>query len=153
MQKPRPQNYIFLDFDGVLHVEGSTLFYRLPLFEQALRRLEFTEVVISSTWRLSHGLDELRSYFSSDLRHRVAGVTPCLSNGLERGGRQDEIRRFIAAQGAESALVRWVALDDMEELFDPFCQQLIHVNSTTGLAKKDVARLIEMLEGNRRSGS
>ena len=70
---------LFLDFDGVLHPEfchESRHFSCLPFFEQVLRATADIDVVVSSTWRQQYSLDELRSRFSTDVAHRVIGVTP-----------------------------------------------------------------------------
>jgi len=53
---------IFLDFDGVLHPDGVGLFSRLPLLESFLSRMPEAEIVVSSTWREDHTLDELRQF-------------------------------------------------------------------------------------------
>lgn len=72
---------LFLDFDGVLHPEfchESRHFSYLPFFEQVLRSSADVDVdvVVSSTWRQQYPLDQLRSRFSTDVAHRVIGVTP-----------------------------------------------------------------------------
>lgn len=85
---------IFLDFDGVLHPDGVGLFSRLPLLESFLSRMPEAEIVVSSTWREDHTLDELRQFFSPELRQRISGVTPSLDDGYELGGRQKEIQSY-----------------------------------------------------------
>ena len=55
----------FLDFDGVLHPDRSSVdlyFCRLTLLEPWLRKRPQIEVVISSSWREAHPLDELREF-------------------------------------------------------------------------------------------
>ena len=77
-----PRNIVLaLDFDGVTHpVESRTesKFCRLDLLEAWLRGRPAIRVLISSSWREVHRLDELVSFFSEDLQHRIAGVTPRL---------------------------------------------------------------------------
>lgn len=83
---------IFVDFDGVLHPDGVALFSRLPMFESLLARMPDAEVVVSSTWREDHTLEQLRQFPSPDLRRRITGVTPSLEGGYDIGGRQMEIQ-------------------------------------------------------------
>ncbi|MDF6623942.1 HAD domain-containing protein, partial [Escherichia coli] len=69
---------LMLDIDGVLHPgQSGTLIY-LPLLETWLRAHPDVDVVISSNWRETHTLDELRNFFSIELRERVIGCTPVL---------------------------------------------------------------------------
>jgi hypothetical protein len=72
---------LFLDFDGVTHPEPcvhENVFCRLHLIESVLRERELRDVqiVISSSWREHHSLDDLRQFFSEDIQGRVVGVTP-----------------------------------------------------------------------------
>lgn len=41
-----------------------------------VREMVNNEIVVSSSWRESHSLDELRDFFALDIRLRVVGVTP-----------------------------------------------------------------------------
>lgn len=50
----------FLDFDGVLHPDRSTIdqfFCRLPLLETWLRKHPTVDVAISSSWRAAHPIE------------------------------------------------------------------------------------------------
>lgn len=65
--------FSFLDFDGTKHPVKSLTepkFCRLELFENWLRKWSCIEVVISSSWREQHPIDEMQSYFSEDLQAR-----------------------------------------------------------------------------------
>jgi hypothetical protein len=46
------------------------LFTLLPLIEEVLRGFEACKIVISSSWREVHPLDELREFFAPDMRPR-----------------------------------------------------------------------------------
>ena len=70
---------LFLDFDGVTHpdpCDAGQHFTRLPLIEEVLRPYPACKIVISSSWRAVHPLDEMRTFFADDMRPRVIGVTP-----------------------------------------------------------------------------
>lgn len=64
--------FLFLDFDGVLHPEplygDGELFCRLPLLEALLREFPEVSIVVSSTWRDTRTVEELRKLFSADTR-------------------------------------------------------------------------------------
>ncbi len=72
---------LFLDFDGVLHPfpkpnDPAQLFVNLDRLEGVFREYPDMQIVVSSTWRESHTLLELKALFSSDLRGRVIDVLP-----------------------------------------------------------------------------
>lgn len=110
---------LFLDFDGVLHHvfpredrtdDQNAPFYYLPRLERVLRDFPQVRVVISSTWRRHKSLDELREYFSEDLRDRVVGVTAEGPEDRFRAVRQHLCLHWLEEHGLKNA--RWVALDD-----------------------------------------
>jgi len=78
---------IFLDFDGVLHpdpcFDKDKLFICLPRLEQVLREFHSIRIVISSTWRLTRSLSDLKLFFSPDIANRIVGVTPTWRNHEE----------------------------------------------------------------------
>jgi hypothetical protein len=129
---------LFLDFDGVLHSDGTDgpnapLFCKLPDLEALLRQFPRVRVVISSTWREHHSLDELRVHFSPGMRTRIIGSTP----GPRRDGygyapaqREDEIVAWLVANGGSDQ--PWVALDDADWQFSQHLDQLVVCNHETG---------------------
>lgn len=120
---------LFLDFDGVLHQPvKDVLFARVPAFEQALLLHPNLEIVISSSWRESHTLEQMRFFFSPSFRERIIDVTPVFEyQEVERadgcgvflgcqGLRQKEIEQYMEQNHPPST--PWIALDDMPELFN-----------------------------------
>ena len=71
-----PTDYLFLDFDGVLHPtwHDCALFSQLELFEQTILAHDCA-IVISSSWRFQMDLSDLQSKFSQELRGRIVGAT------------------------------------------------------------------------------
>jgi len=118
---------LFLDFDGVVHHwfpradrtdEQNQYFAYLPRVEAVVRDFPVLQVVVSSDWRLTRSLDELRAFFSEDIRPRVIGKTPSL--GLPEGTpapRQREIEAFLREQKLEGT--PWIAVDDHADNFEP----------------------------------
>lgn len=99
---------LMLDIDGVLHpAQAGSLIY-LPLLEAWLREHKCVDVVVSSNWKNTHTVEQLRRLFSVDLRDRVLGTTPDC-----RGVREDEILALVERYDIEL----WAAVDDREEGF------------------------------------
>lgn len=125
---------LFLDFDGVLHPEpcsdSSILFCHLPRLESVLRDFPDVRIVISSTWRTAHTLDNLKANFSPDIAQRIIGVTPAwrdLPDLLDTIGhtyvRQVEIEGWLRASGRPWE--KWIAIDDKAYWFKPFLPNLV----------------------------
>ncbi len=141
---------LFLDFDGVLHPDpchdAGMLLCHLPRLESVLRDFPDVQVVISSTWRATRTLDELRAYFSQDIAARVIDVTPSwsdLPDLLDIIGhsyvRQVEIEGWLRASGRPWE--QWIAIDDKAYWFKPFLSNLVSCNSWIGLDDVVVEKL------------
>lgn len=133
---------IFLDFDGVLHPDGIAKFSRLPVLERFLVEMPDAEVVVSSTWREDHTLDQLRDIFSPPLRSRITGVTPSLDDGYDLEGRQKEILTYLANEGLSDTNCCWIALDDNAMFFEDSCQNLVLTDSSIGFTEQEGEQLI-----------
>jgi hypothetical protein len=83
---PRWAHVLFLDFDGVLHPTlediddsdaciATPLFGWLPLLARSLEPHPDVAVVVHSTWRYNHDLDELQELLGP-LGARFLGATP-----------------------------------------------------------------------------
>lgn len=130
-----PAHIVFLDFDGVLHPHPpfpSELFGRLPIFESWLRERPLVQVVISSSWRMTHDLDELRKFFSEDVQPRVVDVTPAGADSS--GSREHQIRSWLRACAPAA---QWVAFDDCQWLFSR-TERLVLCRSVDGLQTEDL---------------
>jgi HAD domain in Swiss Army Knife RNA repair proteins len=154
----------FIDFDGVLHPAGPTeseLLRQLPEFEAWLRKHPSVEVVISSSWRHSHTLEQLRAIFSPDLRGRIVGVTGTHWKRVhaETGEvplatpheRELEVLHWLRENGAADAV--WAALDDEVGNFRPDCRNLIPCDPGTGLESEQFAQLEAVLRLENEGGS
>jgi hypothetical protein len=126
---------LFLDFDGVLHPDGIALFSKIGLLEEYLLQMPGIEIVISSTWRETQTLDELKNHFSEAVRDKIIGVTPSLEDGYDCGGRQREIHAFLDSAGMNDESTSWVALDDMPLFFDEGYPHLILTDSSQGFSE------------------
>src|SRR5476649_1260350 len=133
---------LFLDFDGTVHpninYKPELVFFKLPLLEEILRARPAVDVVISSTWRETRTISELQLLFSLDIAPRIVGATPRWrefqdETTLGTYVRQAEIEQWLRT--AERAWEPWVALDDQQHLFRPFCPNLLLTNPTTWLSE------------------
>ena len=147
---------LFLDFDGVLHPDRSPvdkLFCRLGLLQEWLRRRPGVDVVISSSWREAHPLDELRSFFDDDMQSRIVGVTPNLKVGdwaqvdgefpPTRFGRQLEVLQWLRT--SSEPWRPWAALDDQAWMFRPLEPRLVVCDPAIGLASENLAAVDRIL--------
>lgn len=148
-----------LDFDGVMHpVNNRTepTFCRLNLLEEWLHARPAVRLLISSSWREVHPLDELASFFPEGLQLRIVGVTPVYEKmfgqqwsrspsdiAATRYQRQVEIERWLADNGATEE--PWAALDDDPNLFEPDCTHLVLCDPTVGLTEAHLEQLDAML--------
>lgn len=154
-----------LDFGGVMHPVSSRTglkFCRLSLVEDWLWARPGVQVLISSSWRDLHPLDELVSFFSEKVQPRIVGVAPVYERlsgqhcsrsfsdtAAARYPRQVEIALWLA--GNDVMERRWVALDDDPTLFEPSCAHLVLCDPKVGLTKVDLEQLDSIL-GERPSG-
>lgn len=113
---------LFLDFDGVLHhyfplSENSELqnskFYYLNNFESVIR--EFKDkinisIVISSAWRKTREISELKSFFSHDIKTLVIDKTPVIDDN----NREIETSLWIEKNSFNG---HWIAIDDLDFLY------------------------------------
>lgn len=126
---------LFIGFDGVLHPRTSGTFRHLPTLEEVLGAYPEIRVVISSTWKHSHELADLRGWFSPGFAHRVIGTTPDLAAGP--GSRQREIEQWPR----QNPTAQWLALDDESRLFDSDCVWAHLTELSTGLTSSDFRAL------------
>jgi hypothetical protein len=148
-------NFLFLDFDGVLHPEPGyskdELFCKLPLFEATIRDFPNVDIVISSTWRQTYEFVALQAIFSEDIGERVIGVTPNWNDvaklplSILPYRRQAEIEGWL--RQSDQAWRPWLALDDRAYLFKPFQPNLVRCHPITGLVQETVLELRKKLKG------
>jgi hypothetical protein len=125
---------IFLDFDGVMHpVNQTDLFCREEHLARVLRDFPDVEIVISSSWRETHTLKNMLTFFLTDLRSRIVGMTPVVEirDTVDMPGvRLREINKYLTDTGNQHR--RWVALDDDPGIFPARCTDLILCDGNHG---------------------
>jgi hypothetical protein len=137
----------FLDFDGVLHPfvplahlsdEENAHFSSLPAFEAAARACGEYEIVISSTWRKNHSMDEIRRLFSPDVAARILGGTPAIDSGNGDGARQAEVEAWLKENGRQGD--PWIGIDDYPQLYRPGAAVVV---CHDGFRERETALLVE----------
>ncbi len=134
---------LFLDFDGVLHRDDDRFdnpFGFMDNFCEVIRDVDernALSIVISSSWRTTHSLDEMVIHFPMDVALRIIGVTPDLAAGDFHmpGIRQREIEAWMAASAPHAP---WLAVDDRADGFDPGCPHLFHIPWTDTQLEADI---------------
>jgi hypothetical protein len=135
---------LFLDFDGVLHIGDSGTLRYMPNLIRVLKLFPEYEVVVSSTWRTSHTLDELRTFFPINLRARIRGVTPMHPYACKYQ-RYYEILDYLNTIGHD-VMVNWVAIDDCPEDFPSPCERLFAVHRSYALDEVTTERLVTFIK-------
>lgn len=144
---------IFLDFDGVLHPEfchESRHFECVQHLANACGERDDLDIVISSTWRHTKDLSNLKACFPESLARRIVGVTSAYAalEGLPSKvlpfEREAECLGWIRANRPGHA--RWIAVDDRPWLYRPFCPELFLVPGKTGLDAGTGGQLLKRLE-------
>jgi hypothetical protein len=99
-----------------------------PLFENS-----HADIVISSSWRFTHTLEQLKVKLPSTLAQRVIGMTGNAVIG--KHARYQEIMNHVRQLEPGTA---WCALDDSYWEFPSPCAELIRCNPNTGISNKQV---------------
>lgn len=133
---------LFLDFDGVLHpyppTRSDPLWCRSNLLIDWLDTRPDIEVVVSSTWRLTRDLQQIRELLPQRLAANVIGCTGLVQEELY--ARQLECEQWMRAN--REPWIHWVALDDSIWNFRPFEKRLVTCNRSTGI-DESVVKLLE----------
>jgi hypothetical protein len=145
---------LFLDFDGVLHPvgvpEGPLCFSGMETFVRLLELLPDVEVVLSTSWRQSHGLEACLEFFPESIRARIVDANPYRVDDRDKA---DHLLSFVREaechywmEKNRSLDTPWLALDDDAVRFSPGCSNLYLTNPATGLMEADFAEVLSKLE-------
>lgn len=139
---------LFLDFDGVLHPdpcpEAGRLFEHAPRLVHALAPFPEVCIVLSTAWRQLYPLGRLMGLLPAELGRRVVGRTPNFGDFAARPAlvpyrRHAECEHWLVSQQHEH--LPWVAIDDREHWFEPYCEALVRCHPAVGFDEEAAARL------------
>jgi len=105
------------------------------------------QIVVSSTWRYDHSLEQLKALFEKNglPPHYVVDATPPLIHytpgPVTRG---DEIRAWIDENLEQKQIQfqRYIILDDVDDGLTPFGDRFIQCDPKTGFADKEKVKRI-----------
>ena len=100
------------------------------------------QIVISSSWRFSYNLDEMKDKLPKAISKNVIGVTGDAYIGPYP--RFNEIKEYLLSRN--KSLYGWRALDDSKIEFPNGCTDLILCDPNTGLASKQIKELKKWLQ-------
>jgi hypothetical protein len=100
------------------------------------------QIVISSSWRFSYNLDEMKDKLPKAISKNVIGVTGDAYIGPYP--RFNEIQEYLLSRN--KSLYGWRALDDSKIEFPNGCTDLILCDPNTGLASKQIQELKKWLQ-------
>ena len=132
---------VFLDIDGVLHPRvggGGFLPGCVTALSDALRPFDI-QIVVSSSWRLTCHLEELKKLLSG-IGKPVIGKTVELS----RDGKHKRYREILAYLEEFDANVKWVAIDDASHFF-PIGAPVFTTNPKLGFIVQDTEGLQRLI--------
>lgn len=137
---------VFLDIDGVARANTKPNDYRLNGQNVALLNLAFdilnAEVVISSSWRLTHSLDFFNEYFDG----RVIGKTTDLEYKGFEFARWEEVLDFMKNHIGRNFFV----IDDQDYHFPRGAHQLVLCNGDNGFTLQEFDRLVSKFESRKK---
>lgn len=142
---------LFLDIDGVMNTLSTPVdpalgltSLLLPRCVAALDRIVRASgavVVVTSTWRLTMPLTELRAHFAAaGSSAEIVDITP----DLDAPRREREIAAWLAAQPEPPRA--FCILDDDRDM-DAFATRLVRTDSHRGLGDDEVPRVLALLAG------
>lgn len=145
---------MFLDFDGVTHQDpgwNAEPFCRLPLIEAVLRDFAGVDIVISSSWREHHSLDEIRGFFAADMAPRVVGFTPSIKapssdwmpGFVPTHEREWDIETWMKANRPWGT--PWLAVDDRDWWFSPGSSNLLLTKAAVAFTEANAEELRQMI--------
>lgn len=152
---------IFLDIDGVL-VTYDVLKGKdrerfdpkcVAVFNEFLKEIDDVKIIISSTWRRIHSIEELQEIFKRNkVNATPSGVTPCLekmqawSSVYTTVKRSEEILTWIRMNNYEGP---WIAIDDdIRGLIPNINRDKIlwcRYGLLAGIREKEVKRMIKKI--------
>ena len=136
--------YLFLDFDGVLHpslCNDNDRFSKVNLLSQALTSSP-CQIIISSSWRFQFTLDQLKKMLPVSISNLVVDVTGEALNG--QYARYNEIKHWLESK--QKPFADWMAIDDAINEFPSDCANLIATKSSEGITEYQIVKLKQWLD-------
>lgn len=139
------KDLIFLDIDGVLHpVSGGVLLVDSCFTALAAALSDFdVHVVVSSTWRETYDLEELKAILKP-INKPVVGVTPIVDDPFLPHVRFHEVRQYLADHNSQGR--KWAAIDDSRGFYPPMAN-VYWTDPRRGFVAEDIRGFKEFFQG------
>lgn len=137
--------YIFLDFDGVMHIPGNyhPKFEHMDIFCESLQPyLRKFQIIISSSWREVYSFEELKDLFPEFIQSHIVDITPVLWS--QKYQRYQEVLTWCRKYSVDTKDI--LILDDMAELFPQDCFELLLIDNKKGLTCEDLQKILVFME-------
>jgi len=138
---------LFLDFDGVTHPNsGSAPFKQENMFwlEKALTEFPQINIVISSSWRETKPLNEIKQLLGHIAGSRVIGITPVIDDPFLHAIRYYEVIKYL--EETDNIDTLWFALDDTPGFYKGN-GTVIYTDPHTGLSESDYVKIRDLIHG------
>ena len=135
---------LFLDFDGVLHPLYSPIdkhFTNLKFFEESIRQYSNISIVISSSWRHHHTMDEIQAFFAVDIQRRIIDSTRHVEIS-KATNRYDEIIDYLKHMNQTQCY--WIAIDDARSEFPEDLRNVVFCKPNLGF-DEEAAKLLHQI--------
>ena len=133
--------YIQTDIHPDRVFRNNEIFSQAPVLAGLMTEFP-CQIVISSSWRFSYNLDEMKEKLPKAISKNVIGVTGDAYIGPYP--RFNEIKEYLLSRN--KSLYGWRALDDSKIEFPNGCTDLILCDPNTGLASKQIQELKKWLQ-------
>lgn len=142
---------VFLDFDGVLHPYQRGDFACWPVLHAVLIQHPRSQIVVTSDWRVTFSLDEIRDLVPDTMASYIVDQVPDLSMAEGRpteGLRGYEIRYYLAGRSTH-----YLVIEDQPALLARSGLEHVHITDPTlGLTADDgqaIANRMHEIRGQR----
>ena len=135
---------LFLDFDGVLHPLFSSIdkhFTNLKYFEESIRQYSNISIVLSSSWRHHHTMDEILAFFAVDIQRRMIDSTRHVEIS-KATNRYAEIIDYLKHTNQTQCF--WIAIDDAKNEFPEDLRNVVFCRPNIGF-DEEAAKLLHQL--------
>lgn len=136
----------FLDIDGVLNIDWKRKWKKESvdnlniIYTFFLNKNIEIEYVITSTWRISNDLEEMKTIFTNqNVKGNIIGFTPLIEND-DRG---KEILQYLNMNNVKNYLIIDDNIDSIIDYIDN--DKIIEIDSDIGIDKKIVNKIVNLI--------
>lgn len=129
---------IFTDIDGVLNPHWKTKWSKIAIdqYNKICRDFDLT-IVITSTWRINHTIEELQTIFTQQgIERPIYDYTPL----IDQADRGVEIKQWLDENECEN----WVVIDDKVSNIVKHVDNVVQCRSWIGLSRDEYKEISDI---------